>query len=70
MARGVDTGNHPGRQVGRSSFSDALAIRDREYRDVEVGAMTDEQARRVGIDPEKVRSRVSGFSSQIRGGTP
>ena len=48
--------NHPNRQVGRSSFSDAMAARGREYDAVRAGTMSDEQARRVDINPDKVRS--------------
>ena len=48
--------NHPNRQVGRPAFGlgAAMDIRAQEYDDVRSGAMSREDAWRVGIDAGRV----------------
>lgn len=76
MAKGINTAGHPGRQVGRSSWSAAMDARTREYSDVRSGAMSHEDARRVGINPAKVTPepqqfsispRLASFENRLRG---
>jgi len=54
-----DTSGHPNRKVHRDRFglAGAMDARAREYDAVRSGAMSDADALRVDINPDKVRRR-------------
>lgn len=70
MSRGQNTAGHPKRQVSRSSWSAAMDARTAEYEAVRSGAMSDEQARRVDINPNKVSPPKRTFISKDPAGFP